>query len=221
MEGKKSNFFVQAWLVLILALCYGAALAGVHMQLSPKIAQNKINETLEKVPELVLGDAPAAQREALQSEKILISVNESGRQTFYNVFKATRNGEVEGWVAKASAQGYADTVEVLIGLSREARTITGLFVLSQKETPGLGAKITERQWRRQFVGKPTSTRLEVVKDGADETHEIDAITGATISSNCVKTIVNTTVADLKRQLAERLQKNTLPSKTPATKPTAE
>ena len=73
-EGKKSNFFVQAWLVLALALFYGAALAGVHMQLSPKIAQNKINETLEKVPELVLGEVTAEQRAALESEQVMIAV---------------------------------------------------------------------------------------------------------------------------------------------------
>lgn len=203
MEGKKSNFFVQAWLVLILAMFYGAALAGVHMQLSPIIAQNKINETLEKVPELVLGDAPAEQHDALTAEKVMIAIGEPGQQKFYSVFKATLDGDVKGWVAKAEAQGYADVVEVLIGISPQAKNITGLFVLSQKETPGLGAKIIEADWRSQFIGKATTAKLAVVKDGADEPHEIDAITGATISSDCVKAIVNKTLADLKVELAER------------------
>ena len=55
LERLKNNNIIQAWLVLFLALCFGSALAGVQMTLGPKIEINKINETREKVPELVLG----------------------------------------------------------------------------------------------------------------------------------------------------------------------
>jgi len=55
--------------------------------------------------------------------------------------------------------------------------------------------------RGQFIGKDTDRPLEVVKDRVDEENEISAITGATISSRAVTTIVNTAVADLKGKLA--------------------
>ena len=52
---------------------------------------------------------------------------------------------------KTKGQGYADTIERLLGLSTDFRSITGLFVLDQKETPGLGNKIITDAWRSQFV----------------------------------------------------------------------
>ncbi len=199
IAAKKPNFFSQAWLVLVLALVYGAALAGVHLQLAPKIEQNKLNETLEKVPELVQWDESSPS--SLESEQVTIVVGKKS----YSVFKATANDAVQGWVAKSSATGYADIVEVLIGLSPDAQKVTGLFVLSQKETPGLGAKITDQSWLKHFIGKTTNAVIKVVKDGADEPHEIDSITGATISSDCVSTIVNKAVADLREPLAARIK----------------
>lgn len=209
MAGNKKSYFAQAWLVLILSLLYGAALAGVHMNFSPKIEENKLNETRQRVPELVLGEEQAqklaAAGQALASERTMISVEQSGGRTVsYSVFKATEADTVKGWVAKVSGQGYADKVELLIGLSPEVDKITGLFVLDQKETPGLGAKIVERSWRGQFAGKSTAQALMAVKNGADQPHEIDAITGATISSKTVCSLVNKTVTDLKKPLSEQL-----------------
>jgi len=205
MEGRKNNFFVQAWLVLVLAMFYGAALAGVHMKFSPKIEENKLNETRQRVPELVLGEQSAAAGQSLTSEQTFIAVEQGGgRSVSYSVFKALEADVVKGWVAKVSGQGYADKIELLVGLSPEADRITGLFVLDQKETPGLGAKIVERGWRGQFVGKNTAQALTAVKNGADEGHEIDAVTGATISSKTVCAIINKTVSDLKTPLIEQL-----------------
>jgi electron transport complex protein RnfG len=75
----------------------------------------------------------------------------------------------------------------------------GLFVLEQKETPGLGANITNKPWRKQFSGKPAKP-LVAVKTGAQAPGEIDAITGATISSKSVTRILNSALSDLKNKL---------------------
>ncbi|MCP4450920.1 MAG: FMN-binding protein, partial [Planctomycetes bacterium] len=69
-----------------------------------------------------------------------------------------------------------------------------------KETPGLGNKIIEQPWRDQFTDKQSSTPLMVVKNGAAKGHEIDGISGATISSRAVTGIVNTTITDIKTRL---------------------
>jgi electron transport complex protein RnfG len=53
--GFKNSNFAQAWLILVLALVFGAALAAVQVNLSQTIKYNKLKETLERIPELVLG----------------------------------------------------------------------------------------------------------------------------------------------------------------------
>ena len=206
MARLKDNKIIHAWLVLILAICFGSSLAGIQLTLGPRIEENKINETREKVPELVLGAARAQElaeaEKALEIQPTSVAVTKNGRQTAYSVLEARdpEKGRL-GWVVKAGGQGYADKIELLLGLDPSAEEISGIFVLEQKETPGLGNKITEEDWRGQFVGKQTDRPLEVVKDRADEKNEISAITGATISSRAVATIVNTAVADLKGKLA--------------------
>ena len=106
-------------------------------------------------------------------------------------------------MVKAAGLGYADRIEVLIGFNANTEKITGLFILDQKETPGLGNKIIHRQWRSQFVDKDTGLPLTVVKGKSSAPQEIDAINGATISSKSVVNIINRTVVDVKKQLMEK------------------
>ncbi|MDO9263668.1 MAG: FMN-binding protein [Desulfosalsimonadaceae bacterium] len=201
----KDSFISQAWLVLVLATFFGATLAGVQLTLAPKIEANKLNETREKVPELVLGVA-AAQTMASRNRQMEIKQQflETGtrQKKTYSVFKAVADGRTAGWVVKTSGQGYADKIELLIGVDAGARTITGLFVLWQKETPGLGSKITEPAWRDQFIGKMSDQHLKAVKTKASKPNEINAITGATISSRSVCDIVNQSLGDLRQPLAD-------------------
>ncbi len=208
MDRLRNNNIIQAWLVLTLAICFGAALAGIYLALGPKIEANKLNETLEKVPELVLGaeqvQIMTEQNNALNIEPRSIRVEKNGRKVFYSVYEARyADGKSAGWVVKTKGQGYADKIELLLGLDPLAENITGVFILDQKETPGLGNKIVTDEWRSQFIKKKTHKFLEVVKEDAVAANEIDAITGATISSRSVTSIINTAVNDLKGPLTAK------------------
>jgi electron transport complex protein RnfG len=205
-DRLKAGSLVQAWLVLLLAVSFGVSLAGVQLALGPIIEANKINETLEKVPELVLGRDLAAtmagQDQRLDIAAHRVAVAKADRDKTYSVYEARYQGELRGWVLKAKGQGYADTIELLVGLSAGLETITGLFVLDQKETPGLGNKIITDAWRGQFIGAPAGRSLVVVKSGAAQPGEIDAVTGATISSKSVTAMINAAIGDLRKPLTE-------------------
>jgi electron transport complex protein RnfG len=181
------HYIRQAWLVLALATSFGAALAGVHAGLSGKIVDNKRADTMNQIPQLVPG-AVRGVEQVVGDEIIYRAVDGSGR--------------LVGWVLPGMGQGFADTIELLVGLDAKAETITGMSVLSQKETPGLGDKIYKQAaWRAQFAGKPTGEPLKVTKSAAAGRGEIAAISGATISSESVTDIVNKTVKDFREKLA--------------------
>lgn len=187
---KRVNLLGQAWLVLGLSLAFGATLAGVELGLKPRIIENKRNETFGQIPSLVPGAARS------QSTEIEIDG--------HSVFEArSEKGAQVGWVVPAGGQGFADRIEVLIGLDLEATRITGIFVLDQKETPGLGDFITdEERFRKWYRNQPTDTTLAVVKTAPEPgTGKIQALTGATISSDAVTDIVNRRVAAFKTTLA--------------------
>lgn len=206
MSLFQRNYLLQAWLGIVLALGFALALAMVQAYLGPVIENNKINETKQKVPELVLGDEQArkmaSENRSLEITSHAMTVEKGARKKIYTVYQAKfPDGQTAGWVTKANGQGYADRIELLIGLDAEGRTVSGLFILDQKETPGLGNKIIEPQWRNQFIGKRTDSALTVVKGRSATPHDIDAVTGATISSRSVVDIVNSTVNDLRTRLS--------------------
>jgi electron transport complex protein RnfG len=173
------SYLGQAWLVLSLAVAFGGSLAGMQIVVSERIESNKLNETLSQIPKLV--------PEARSGERATVD----GRV----VYRAISDGTTVGWVVPASGQGFADRIEVLVGCDAQASRVTGLYVLEQKETPGLGNKIVEDEWRSQFEGKNAQAPLEVVKRDVEAPQEIRAVTGATISSVVVCDAVNETLTD--------------------------
>ncbi len=192
---KQRGYISQAWLVILLALLYGGALAGVQTTLGPKIAENKKNETYNVIPLLV----PGADK--TKTVELPVTDIDGKRQRVYKAVSA--DGKHVGWVLPADGQGFADRIELLIGLDASVSTITGLYVLDQKETPGLGNFISGEAFRAQFTGKSTDEPITVVTfDPASGINEITALSGATISSDSVAAIVNSAIENLKGPIRE-------------------
>lgn len=193
-EPQRRDYLRQAWLVIVLAFAYGGALAGVHTALTPRIEANKLQETLDVIPTLVAG-ADQARTE------ILSVVAADGRiERVYRTHDA--QGVPNGWVLAAAGQGFADKIEVLIGVDASFTVIRGLYVLDQKETPGLGDYIRLPSFQDRFRDKPTAGPLTIVKSEPQAVQEIAALSGATVSSWSVCTIVNQAIARLRAPILQ-------------------
>ena len=189
---SKTGYISQAWLVILLAFLFGGALAGVQQTLGPRIAENQRNETYDVIPTIVPG--------ADKSQTVELTVDASdGRQ--HRVYEAIgADGLCKGWVIPTRGPGFADEIRLLVGLDREATIITGMYVLDQKETPGLGALIIGKAFCEYFRDVPTNRTLEVVTAEPTAANQIEALTGATLSSQSVAGIVNSAVKELKEPL---------------------
>ena len=103
-------------------------------------------------------------------------------------FEVSRSGGLTGYCINVTAKGYGGPISALVGIDPEG-TIKGIRILAMCETPGAGARINEvtagekEPWfLRQFVGKRAG-EITLKKD-------IDAVSGATISSRAVTDAVN-------------------------------
>ena len=119
MTSLKKNYIIQAWLVLLLCLFFGSSLAGIQLTLAPKIFENKKNETLKKIPDLVFGESQSKNDKASGKEininSFLINSEKNGKKKLYNVYEVKdENGQKLGFVSKSSGQGYADKIEILV-----------------------------------------------------------------------------------------------------------
>lgn len=170
---------------------------------------------------------PARQAEALTVKKAALSVVLPDAKDFkeeselidgkeFEYYEGTdADGKLTGYAATGAAVGYSSTIKVMVGFDKDYKIIA-VEVLSQKETPGLGDKVNEilsrntlvnlvrgikydetglRPWFQvQFNGKIAPVRVR--KDGGD----IEAITGATISSRAVCDAVDLAAKNLKSAL---------------------
>jgi len=103
-----------------------------------------------------------------------------------------QNGEVVGYVMNViNNEGYGGDVKIAVGI-RVDGTVNGYSVLSLNETAGLGMKAQDAAFKDQFSNKQVE-EFVVTKNGAKEENEIDAISGATITSNAVTNAVNASI----------------------------
>jgi electron transport complex protein RnfG len=111
------------------------------------------------------------------------------------------NGKVKGLAFVAEGPGYQDVIKVLVVTNTDLSIIKGIEILENVETPGLGAKITEDEFKEQF--KNTSSFLKLSKESSEKGEKrtiIQAITGATISSQAVVDIINSKIEEIKKSL---------------------
>lgn len=105
------------------------------------------------------------------------------------VYKGTAGGEVVGYTLTMVTSGYGGDLQLAVGISNDG-TVSGIKVIKHTETPGLGANAIKPAFSDQYQGKSTESVIEVVKTPPTADNEVQAITGATITSRAVTKAVN-------------------------------
>ena len=94
------------------------------------------------------------------------------------------SGNTVGYTLKVLPSGYGGKIELMVGIDSAKGQVSGINVVSNSETAGLGAKSTDPEFSDQYKGKPLE-ELSVLKNGTPGDTEIKAISGATITSTAV------------------------------------
>jgi len=126
-------------------------------------------------------------------------------------------GKTQGIAAEGAGKGYADVVRIMYAYDPAKQAITGIGVISMRETPGIGDKIyTDQAFLKNFValdvtlaadGKALAHAVKVVKHGTKQNPwEIDAISGATVTSKAIGKGINESAQALLPFLVPNLDK---------------
>lgn len=172
MSKKESTFISMVLSLLLITLISGFALGFVNDLTIEPIAKAKLEKKINAL-KLVLPEFDNNPVEDLKMVK-----TEFAKDSI-EVYPAYKNGEFIGAaVISYSEKGFSGLVKIMVGIKPDG-TIKNIAVLEQKETPGLGTKMKNKSFLKQFRGKnPSIFNLKVKKDGG----EVDALTGATIST---------------------------------------
>jgi electron transport complex protein RnfG len=182
-------------LVLTLAiagLVSGVAIIGIYESTLPTITANKARELREAVFKVLPG---VSQMQALvyrDGSIMAVAEPEKDEPVVYGGYDA--QGDFVGYAMPGAGPGFQDTIAILYGYVPQQKQVVGMEVLESRETPGLGDKIyKDADFVAEFSALSVEPEIVAVKKGTStQPNEVDAITGATISSKAIVRIINET-----------------------------
>ncbi len=186
-------------MILVLTavgLITGGFLAGVAKLTKERITLN-IQAEIERAIKAVVDEAEVS-KVLYRGEGLVI----------YREMDA--KGQIAGFAVQATGIGFQDKITLMFGLNETLTKITGLTIIEQKETPGLGAKIMDWEtflqfWKNRDATGELSLRKPPVRT-PDEllSTEINTITAATISSKKVLALVNLSLQKVRELIKDKM-----------------
>ena len=177
----KSNSEVITPTAVLAIICVVVTLALSSANLLTKDTIAKLQAKNEK----------AAMEKLMDGEYETATLAVDDNQIDYHVVK--KDGEIIGYIFKTSAKGYGGEISVMTALNTDASVAAVEILDASGETPGLGQNVTNETFYSQFKGRPHD--IVAIKGGSADKlkNEINAVTGATISSKAVTKAVNTAI----------------------------
>ncbi len=113
-----------------------------------------------------------------------ITEKSAGERTYYEATDGTLALPYEG-------SGLWGPIIGIIAMNSDLSQITGITIMQQEETPGLGSRIAEREYLDTYIGKEFAPELEMLPPGKGKgSNQVDGISGATMSSKAFVKILN-------------------------------
>lgn len=193
-EPPASGLAMIRTLVAVSAIS-GLLIVGVFQWTLPIIKASRAQALREAVFQVIPGVSRVTTFR-LQDDDTLVRLEGEDERAAKVFVGYTDAGKLVGVAIPAQGQGYQDVIKIIYGYDPERQAVVGMKVLESKETPGLGDKIGKdaaflANFERLDVAlgderQKLRNPIAVVKSGAKQhPWQIDAITGATISSKAV------------------------------------
>ena len=190
----KNKIIKDALALTLITLVAGVALGGVYEITKDPIAKQEAQAKAEAY-EQVFTDA-AAFEEVEMDDTLIQTIRDQLDQEGYKaqsieeVMRAEdQSGEMLGYAfTVVTSEGYGGDIRFSMGVQNDG-TLNGISILSIGETAGLGMNADTPAFKDQFVGKQVE-KLQYTKNGATQDDEINAISGATVTTNAMTNGVN-------------------------------
>ena len=190
----KNKIIKDALALTLITLVAGVALGGVYEITKDPIAKQEAQAKAEAY-EQVFTDAAAFEAVEMDdtlTKTIRDQLDQEGykAQSIEEVMRAEdQSGETLGYAfTVVTSEGYGGDIRFSMGVQNDG-TLNGISILSIGETAGLGMNADTPAFQDQFVGKQVEN-LQYTKNGATQDDEINAISGATVTTNAMTNGVN-------------------------------
>lgn len=180
--ANKESIFNLVLRLVIITVCAGLILGLVYAVTKDPIAQQELKKATE-ARQAVLPDAQEFKEIALSG----IDYDHDKFSAITEVYEGVANGQPAGYTYSIVTKGYKAGLKLTIGIGADGK-VAGVQITGHDETPGLGAKAVDSEFTDQF--KEADGPIVVAKSPTGAVNEIQALTGATITSKGVANAVN-------------------------------
>ena len=198
-----NKYFKNIISITLITLISGLLLGIVYQVTKDPIATAKINAT-NKAYKKVLSDADTFEEYSdfdFNIAQSYLNDNSLSSDNIKNVVVGKSNNEKIGYVITVlSKEGFGGDIEFSVGILNDG-TIKGIEILSISETAGLGMKAKEDEFKNQFKDI-NSSKIEYTKDVATQDNQVQAISGATVTTNAMVDGVNAAICYFENELKE-------------------
>lgn len=199
---KKSKIIRPTLFIILLSLVLGVSL-GFVQDMSREQIEINYNYDVQKSILYTIG----IETDQLSKEDVnglfKMKMKES-RIRGLNYYEYIETGEVIGYCFPFSGKGLWGNILGYISVDKKAESIIGLVFTSHNETPGLGGRIDELWFKEQFRGLDIRAESGFVEFDSGEETGLEAIAGATMTSDSVQKVLNDSIRELKRIIMEDL-----------------
>lgn len=202
---NKSTILRDALALFVISLVSILALSFVYEITKEPIAQQAMNKKLEAY-QVVYQEASTLKEDAelmqLASEVDLSSLDATFKDSIIDEVNQAydANDNLIGYIVKVSTKGYKDVITLVLGYSLDG-TVKGLEIIAINDTAGLGDRVALPEFKDQFINKNVDQFVST-KTGATADNEVNAVSGATVSTNAVVHAVNAGIGFLTEYSAE-------------------
>ena len=195
---KKGRIYTIIFMLIISAV-FALLLGGANAYYLPKIKENELLD--EKIAILYVFDIDSSG----SNQDILNRFDENIKLTSISDIElyeyTSEDGQAIAYAVPFTGAGLWGSISGYMGVTADFQQITGLVFTDHSETPGLGGRIDELTYREQFKNLHITPETKLVYGESGES-KIDAITGATSTSNAVLRILNQLLEDTISKLEE-------------------
>ena len=180
--------------LLITCVVVAAALGGVNAITADKIAAINWENTVTAMKAVVADPDNTEFSDAMENTDAMVAAASGAGGTLDSVYEAQVGGETVGYAIKVVASGSQGSIEMMVGVDANG-AVTGVSIVDNSETAGIGSKVMNNEALSngtgvldQFIGKSAADGTLTVGTN------VDAISGATVSTKGVTTGVNAALA---------------------------
>lgn len=201
--GKFREYARMLWFMFVTTAVFISAVSALHLATAATVQRNERLYLQRAVWEASGRDGMPTAEEIREWFDATVQAYPSLEEAQVFVLPGAVEAQAR-YVLIREGQGLWGPITAAVGLRADRETLSGVSFIEHNETPGLGARISETWFQLHLRGKrpPLELRLESGGKEPRSSGEMDAITGATITTRAVQRMLARVVSDVQAVLEE-------------------